>query len=61
MSLNEEEILWEKGILGEHSPDALLNTFFLQIGTYFALKSGAEHRALRHGKNCQIVVVKPTG
>ena len=61
MSLDEEELLWQKGILGDHGPDALLNIVFLQIGINFALRSGAKHKALRHGKNCQIVVVEPTG
>ena len=61
LSLDEEELLWKRGILGDHSPDALLNTVFFQIGINFALRSGAEHRALRHGENCQIVVVEQTG
>ena len=61
LSLDEEELLWKRGILGDHSPDALLNTVFFQIGINFSLRSGAEHRALRHRENCQIVVVEPTG
>ena len=56
LTLEEEEILWNKGILGDHSPLALLNTvFFFQNGVNFALRSGSEHRALRY-ENCQISV-----
>lgn len=56
----EEEVLWNKGILGDHNPEALLNAIFYLVGVSFALRSGSEHRALRH-PNCQISVVEPTG
>ena len=42
----EEDVLWEKGELGEHTPRALLNTIFYMTGLYFALRSGVEHRNL---------------
>ena len=42
----EEEMLWEKGVLGDHSPQALLNTVFYQNDANFALRSGNEHRQL---------------
>ena len=29
----EKEFLWQKGILGDHSPQALLNTAFFMAGT----------------------------
>ena len=61
LSLDEKELLWQRGLLGDHCPDALLNAVFFQISINFALRSGAEHRALRHGENYQIVVVEPTG
>ena len=54
----EEELLWEKCILGDHSPQALLNSVFFFNGVCFALRSGDEHRRLRF-KECQIQVVKP--
>ena len=44
----EEELLWQSGQLGDHSPQALLNTIFYMCGIYFALRSGQEHRNLRH-------------
>ena len=43
----EEEVLWEKGLFGDHSPQALLNTMVYMNGVYFTLSSGEEHRELR--------------
>ena len=48
LTMEEEEQLWEKKILGDHSPKALLNTMMFMNGLYFALRSGVEHRQLRH-------------
>ena len=43
LTQEEEELLWEKHILGDHSPKALLNSVFFFIGVCFALRSGDEH------------------
>ena len=43
----EEERLWQTGQLGEHSPQALLDTMLFMHGVYFALRSDQEHRDLR--------------
>ena len=56
--LEEEELLWEKKLLGDHSPDALLNTMVFMNGLYFALRSGGEHRQLCHNP-CQIELCEP--
>jgi len=56
----EEELLWQKGVLGDHSPLALLNTVFYFNGMCFALRSGEEHRRLRF-ENSQVVVVRKPG
>ena len=44
-----EERLWQTGQLGDHSPQALLDTAFhaCMHGVYFALRSSQEHRNLR--------------
>ena len=56
-TMEEEELLWERKILGDHSPEALLNTMIYMNGLYFALRSGEEHRQLRHNP-CQIQVIE---
>ena len=52
----EEEVLWQKGLLGDHTPQALLNTMVFMNGLYSALRSsGNEHRNLCFSP-CQIEV-----
>ena len=57
LMVDEEEMLWTKKILGDHSPQSLLYTVFFMIGFYFALRSGDEHRQLQYHP-CQIKVVE---
>ena len=45
----EEEMLWQTGQLGGHSPQTLVDTIMVFMnGMYFALRSGGEHCNLRH-------------
>ena len=55
--VEEENTLWEHGVLGDSTPESLLNTIIHMNGLYFALRSGGEHRNLRHNP-CQIEVVE---
>ena len=34
----EEEVLWERGVLGDHSPQSLLNTIIFMNGLYCPMK-----------------------
>jgi len=43
----EEATLWEKGILGDASPQALLRSVFFLNGKNFCLRGGKEHHALK--------------
>ena len=47
ISQEEEELLWERGILGSDTPLQLLRAVFYLNGIHFALRGGGEHRNLR--------------
>ncbi len=40
----DEDYLWRLRLLGEHSPQVLIDTIIYMTGLYFALRSGNEHR-----------------
>lgn len=42
----QENLLWEKGILGIHNGTSLLRTVFYLIGVHFGIRGGQEHRLL---------------
>ena len=46
ISYEDEELIWEKGILGDNNPQSLLDTMLFMNGLYFALHGGKEHRQL---------------
>ena len=47
LSVQDEEQLWTKKLLGRPNGRSLVDTMLFMCGTYFALRSGQEHRALR--------------
>ena len=47
ISEEEENRLWELGLLGDLDAQTLLDTIVWMCGLYFALHSGVEHRNLR--------------
>ena len=47
ITVDEENQLWEKGVLGDHSPQSLVDTMLFLCGLNFALRSGQEHRSVQ--------------
>ena len=60
ITLDQENRLWELGLLGDHNAQVLLNTVVYQVGFFFAMRSGSEHRRLRHSPS-QIQLYEPPG
>ena len=56
LSIEEENLLWEQNLLGDHSPQALLNTMMLLCRVHFTLRSDQEHQTLQ---TSQFELVKP--
>ena len=50
ITFEQENIMWEKGILGDKDPQTLLDTMVYLIGMNFALRSGDEHRLLNRSQ-----------
>ena len=58
ISLEEENSLWEQGLLGDHSPKVMVETMIHMCGLFFAMRSVSEHHQL---KNSDIDVVERSG
>lgn len=61
ISVQQEEALWQKTILGLNSPQKLLDTVVYTFGLNFALRAGQEHRQLRVGEHSQLHVSEVDG
>ena len=57
ISKNEEEEMWNKGMLGSDNAQTLIDTLLYLDVLHFALRSGVEHRNLTVD---QINIVEPT-
>lgn len=58
ITLTEEATLWDQKLLGNHSPQVLVDTMVYMCGVFFALRSESEHRQL---KNSDIEIVERPG
>ena len=47
ISHKEESALWDAGVIGVHSPKALLNAIFFMNGKVLCLRGGREHKGLK--------------
>ena len=47
LTVEEENSLWEQGLLGDGFPQTLVDTLLSLCGMHFALRSGQEHRSLQ--------------
>ena len=47
LSITDEDLSWNLGLLGVHSPEVLLNTVIFMLGKGCALRAGKEHYCLR--------------
>ena len=54
ISAEQENEMWERGILGTDTARNLVDTLLYSIGLNFALRTGQEHRNLRVGTNSQL-------
>lgn len=56
ITLEEEELLWKRGVLGNDNPKQLVDTVLYLLGLNFALRAGQEHRNLRW-ENSQLSIM----
>lgn len=56
ISFDDEDKMWEDGVLGDENPKQLVEMLLFQIGMHFALRAGNESRNLRVGPRSQFAV-----
>ena len=47
ISVEEEDQLWKKGVMGTSTPTGLQNAAFFVVGKMFCLRGGQEHKGLQ--------------
>ena len=47
LTVEEKNSLWSQGLLGESSPQTLINTLLFLCGMHFTLESGQEYQSLQ--------------
>ena len=56
IEISEEELMWNKGILGDDTPEKLVNTVLYLFRVHFALRAVDEHKSLHTGVYSQLKV-----
>ena len=46
INFDDEQLLWDNGVLGLDSPNSLFHTVFFYVGLHFCLRGGQEQRDL---------------
>ncbi len=54
ISVKDEEHLWKSGLLGNDTPEKLVNTLLYLVGLHFALRACDEHKVLKVGYYSQL-------
>ena len=54
LSVDDDDLLWLSGILGDSTPEQLVDTLLYLNGVHFALRAAEEHKSLK--MNCQFQV-----
>ena len=49
ITIEEENAMWELGVLGDETPEKLFNTLLYLISLYFALHACDKHKSLKTG------------
>ena len=57
----DEEQLWQNGILGRSNPSQLINTLIFLFGMHFSLRANKEHHDLEYGEGSQIQLKSENG
>ncbi len=55
-TLEEENYMWDSGVLGQDNPEQLLNTLLYILGVHLSLHAVEEHKGLKTGYYSQIKV-----
>ena len=61
ITVEQENDMWLRKILGSETPKQLVDTLLYLFGVHFAMRAGVEHRSLRVGEKSQITLHMENG
>lgn len=56
IEVDDEEKMWQEGVLGDSNPKQLVDTLLYSFGVHFALRAVKEHKSLRVGARSQFAI-----